>query len=124
MHLLLQFLGGGVVVASSASANGATVCASGYVCVFNQLNAAGGTRSGFIYGVSNYSGMKYASNSSVNLDNSIESVNYNWNTSRVEFWTGANYTGTLITTYRPGEQGFRNWSSPNRNVASSHKEVF
>lgn len=112
----------GVGVAAAVPASAAPSCASGYVCLFNRTDGSDGIRVAYKYGESNYAGKTFY-NSSEKLDNNVDAVHYNWNSSRIEFYTGANYNDRFITTYKPGEQGFRNWSSGNKNVASSHKEI-
>lgn len=112
----------GAGVAASVPASAAPSCSSGYVCLFNRTNGSDGIRIAYQYGIANYANKTFH-NSSVNLDNNVDAVFYNWQNSRISFWTGANYSGAQITTYKPGEQGFRNWSAANRNIASSHKDL-
>ncbi|XBH22444.1 hypothetical protein V5R04_04260 [Jonesiaceae bacterium BS-20] len=118
--MAVSFAGGGVAAAVPASA--VPSCASGYVCLFNRPLGSDGLRVAYQYGLSNYVGKTYYK-SMVSLNDSVDAVHYNWRFSRIDFWTGSQYQGVLITRYKPGEQGFRNWSTFNRNVASSHREL-
>jgi hypothetical protein len=106
-------------LASAGAAAAAPACTSGYTCLFDATDGPTGTpRIGFSQsGLINYSGRTYYA-SSTSLDNSVNAVFYKFQLDGMRFYRDANGMN-LITTYVPGEQGFRNWSSSNWNVASS-----
>lgn len=109
-------------LAFPTAASASPPCSSGYICLFNETEGSDDVRVAHQYGLSNYAGSTYY-NSKISLDNSVEAVHYNWNSSSVSFWTQKSYEGTKITTYKPGQQGFRNWTAANCNIASSHKDL-
>lgn len=111
----------GVGLAVAAPATAAPTCSATYVCLFNETDGSDNVRSAFKDPLSNYAGSTYFSHPSIGLDNSVEAVHYNWGTSSIRFWTQGGYGGTVITSYAPGQQGFRNWTAANSNIASAHQ---
>jgi hypothetical protein len=98
-------LGGLTALQPAEQALAAPGCPSGMTCMWTKTDGGG----------SEYRYSRYA-----NHTHAIGSLNYNYSTNSISFWTGKDGSGTKITSYTTRERGFRNWSSSNHNRCKSH----
>ncbi len=90
------------------SASAAPSCQSGFVCMWT------GTGGG---------GTKYSYGYAADHTHRVASVFYDYNSSRISFYSAKGGLGRKITHYTLAERGFRNWTSNNWDDCKSHRDT-